>query len=103
MPDDAFPAVIGVAATFHVIPPFVDLNTRAVAAPPVPNQAFCLPWTAMQVPLAANAASPSSGGGRPSPGSSFQVAPSVVLIRMNRPSTGSLIAIPVRASQKANA
>jgi hypothetical protein len=101
MPDDALPAVIGVEAAFHVSPPSVDLNTRATAAPPVPNQTLVFPWTAMQVPLAANAPSPSSAEGKCSLGMSFQFAPpSDVLITMKRPSTGSLIAMPVRAFPK---
>src|SRR6185436_20797379 len=104
IPDEALPAVIGVVATFQPAPASVDLKTRATDAPPVANQTFFEPPTAMQVPLAANAPSPSSAGGRFSLGSSFQFAPpSVVLIRMNRPSTGSLIAMPERASQNANA
>src|SRR6185503_17460874 len=95
------PLVIGVAATFQVMPPSVERNTRA-APPPVPIQALRVPCTTTLVPLAANAASPLIASGIPEGGTSVHVAPpSVVRIIGIFPSTGSLNATPFLASQNA--
>src|SRR5262245_45802170 len=94
---------MGVVAACQVVPPSIDLKTRA-APPPVAIQTLLWPWTVIQVPLAANAASPGSAGGMCSAGISFQVdPPSVVLMIRQRPSTGSLRAMPFLASQNASA
>ena len=58
----------------QVLPAFVEWKTRA-ALPPVANHTLAVPWMVMQVPLAANAPSPSIAGGMESDGSGFQVLP----------------------------
>src|SRR5262245_47903756 len=99
IPADGEPLVIGVFAIDHVAPRSVEWNTRA-AEPPVAIQASSLPATAMLLPLAANAASSGSAPGMLARGISLQCAPpSVVRITKKRPSTGSLKAIPLFASQ----
>src|SRR3954471_790130 len=93
--DDSPAAAVDTVETFHVRPRSVDLNTRASAAPPVPNQALLFPCAIRHVPLAAKAPSPVSAGGMFSRGTSLQVAPpsAVVMIRKWL-LTGSLTATP---------
>src|SRR5262245_7333132 len=101
LPVEASPQIIGVSATSQVFPRLVDRKTRATL-PPVAIQTLLRPSTVMQVPLAANAPSPSLAAGIFISRGSFQVAPpSVVLIMTRRPSTGSLTAIPLLTSQNA--
>jgi hypothetical protein len=71
-----------------------------VAAAPVAIQPCRSPRAAVQVPLAANAPSPSCAGGSRSP-MSVQVVPSSVRTTGNRPATASLMVKPRRSSQKA--
>src|SRR5438552_6822434 len=95
------PLTIGVAATDQLLPASVVRNTRA-ADPPVANQAFFFPCTAIHVPLAANAPSPSIAGGSFAADTSSQCAPpSAVAMITKRPSIGSLTASPCCASQNA--
>ncbi|TMA17527.1 MAG: hypothetical protein E6J85_16820 [Deltaproteobacteria bacterium] len=84
----------------HESPPSVVAMMRGSFPTPVPIQARLSPWVAMQVPLAANADSPSWAGGKLLP-MSFQVRPSVVRITGNRPSTESAMVIPRRGVKKA--
>src|SRR5271170_3682044 len=53
----------GVSYAFQVLPPSLVARILAMVAPPVAIQAFVFPSAAMQVPLAANEASPGSAGG----------------------------------------
>src|ERR1700731_487427 len=83
MPAESGPWIIGVSATIQVLPALLEWNTRATL-PPVANQTLDPPCTAMQVPLAANAPSPSTAGGSESGGSGFQCwPPSWVAINSN--------------------
>src|SRR2546421_12067614 len=95
------PLGTGVVATVQVRPRSVEWNTRDAAPPPVANQASR--WVATrQVPLAANADSPSRAGGMPAVGSTRQDRPpsDVDSIR-NRPSTGSDSARPCQRARDA--
>src|SRR5580704_12745794 len=106
IPAESGPWLIGVSATVQVLPASVERNTRA-AFPPVANQTLLVPWTAMQVPLAANAPSPSMAGGSDSGESGSQLLPpfSVVInSNLSLPElsrTGSPSAMPRSRSQKA--
>src|SRR5580692_7225844 len=106
MPVESWPWIIGVSATVQSLPALVERNTRATF-PPVTNQTLAVPWMVMQVPLAANAPSPSTAGGRDSGGSGFQVLPpssvefnsNLSVPELSR--TGSPTAMPRSRSQKA--
>src|SRR4029453_16412874 len=101
IPEEELPAVTGVFETDHVKPRSLEWKTRA-AAPPVAIHTLSVPATVMLLPLAAKAASPGSAGGILARDVSFQVMPpSVVRMIKKRPSTGSLNAIPLLASQNA--
>src|ERR1700674_1282680 len=99
MPAESGPWIIGVSATGQVLPALVERNTRATF-PPVANQTLMLPWTVMQVPLAANAPSPSRAVGIESGGIAVQFfAPSSVEVSSNLSlpelsATGSPTAMP---------
>src|SRR5579872_494163 len=93
--------MIGVSETFQVLPKSEERKTRATF-PPVANHAWPLALTAIQVPLAAKAPSPSMAGGSDPDGIGFQDLPaSSVSISWNFPFTGSPIAIPLLKSQSA--
>ena len=99
MPADGLSHLMGVEETCHEEPLSDDLKTRA-APPPVANQALPGPAVVMQLPLAAKAPSPAMAGGIFSAGLSRHVAPpSEVEMITNRPSTGSLTAMPCIESQ----
>src|SRR4051812_38052016 len=93
------PLGTGVDVTVHVRPPSEEEKTRDEAPPPVANHALPADET-RQVPLAANANSPSSAGGMPAGGRTCQVRPPSAVARMrNLPSTGSDSASPCRRSR----
>ena len=99
-PEEALPWIIGVPAALQVSPPSRVASTRARAAAPVAIQPWRSPATAVQVPLAAKAPSPSCAAGRRSP-ISVQVVPSSVRRTGNQPPTASLMVKPRRESQNA--
>ena len=76
--EEGLPARIGVGATVQVRPRSVERKTRAEEPPPVPNQAFEVPRTTRQVPLAAKAPSPGRAPGIPESGTLAQVTSAVV-------------------------
>jgi len=84
-----------VSETFHVRPRSVVRSTRAFDVAPVPIHAWVFPLTAILVPLAANAPSFSSAGGKALAGTRFQICPpfSVVIIQ-NRLSIESPMTMP---------
>src|SRR5260370_36292920 len=79
----------GVSYAFQVSPWSLVARILATVAPPVAIQAFCAPWVATHVPLAANENSPGNAGGI-LPLMSCQVIPSVVRRSGNTPFTESL-------------
>jgi hypothetical protein len=99
-PDVGVPCRIGVSYAAQVSPASVLAKIRAFVAPPVPTHTRLLPWVAIPVPLAANAASPSCRLGNWSP-ISCQVSPSVVPITGKRPFTESAMVMPRFGVQKA--
>src|SRR5271169_5563245 len=90
----------GVSYAFQVSPPSLVARILAMVEPPVAIQALLSPWVVMQVPLAANEASPESAGGI-LPLISCQVVPSVVRISGNTPLKESLCVTPRSGFQKA--
>src|SRR6266478_5936882 len=90
----------GVSYAFQLSPPSRVAKILAVVAPPVAIQAFVLSCVVMQVPLAANEASPGNTGGILA-AMDCQVIPSVVRIAGNTPFTESLCAMPRFGVQKA--
>src|SRR5713101_4808489 len=88
----------GVSYAFQVSPPSLVAKILAVVEPPVAIQAFDSPCVAMQVPLAANEASPGNAGGILA-AMDCQVIPSVVRISGNTPFTESLWVMPRRGVQ----
>ena|SRR5438876_6162524 len=90
----------GVSYAFQVPPPSLVAKILAMLEPPVAIQAFLPPWVVMQVPLAANEASPASAGGMTS-AMDCQVVPLVVRRSGNTPFTESLCAMPRRGVQNA--
>ena len=74
-------------------PPSLVANILVVVEPPWQIQAFRPPWAVMQVPLAANEASPGNAGGILS-AMDCQLIPSVVRISGNTPFTESLCVMP---------
>ncbi len=96
------PLGIGVAVTLQCRPRSLVWKTRDTDPPPVPNQASPSRPATRQVPLAANANSPSSAGGMPAVGSTRQDRPpSDVDSTRNAPFTGSDRARPCRRSANA--
>src|SRR5271155_4039920 len=94
IPEESTPLPMGELATLQVFPASTERNTRA-ALPPVANQTLTFPSTVRQLPLAANAPSPSMAGGSDWAGIAFQVLPpSLVVISSKLPFTGSPTAIP---------
>src|SRR5687768_3212608 len=94
------PECTGVSTTLQDIPRSVDRNTRALDAPPEAIHTVERPDSAIEVPLAAKAASPSSIGGSPAWSSFCQVAPpSLVRKSVHLPAVGSLRTMPFERSQ----
>ena len=83
----------GVSYAAQVSPPSLVAKIRAIVEPPVAIQAFLSPSVAMQVPLAANEASPDNAGGMLA-AMDCQVLPLLVRISGNTPFTESLCAMP---------
>src|SRR3954447_2144523 len=103
MPADA-PLGTGVDDTVQCAPKSRVWKTREDEPPPEAIQASppCPGAVTRQVPLAANANSPSSAGGIPAVGASVQERPPSFVDRMrNLPPTGSDRASPWRRSKKA--
>src|ERR1700685_252005 len=90
----------GVSYAFQVSPPSVVARILAMVAPPVAIQALFSPRVVMQVPLAANEASPDNAGGILL-AMLCQVVPSVVRISGKTPLTESLCGTPRSGVQKA--
>src|SRR5580658_5641641 len=90
----------GVSYAFHVLPPSVVASILAMVAPPVAIHALPRPSVVMQVPLAANEASPDNAGGMLL-AILCQVVPLVVRISGNTPFTESLCVTPRFGLQKA--
>jgi hypothetical protein len=90
----------GVAYAFQVLPLSLVARILAIVEPPVAIQAFCSPWVATHVPLAANDASPGKAGGMVAL-MLCQVFPSVVRRSGNTPLTESLCEMPWVGVQKA--
>src|SRR5713101_3934917 len=78
----------GVSYAFQVSPPSLVAKILAIVEPPVAVQAFLPPCVAMQVPLAANEASPGNAAGILA-AMDCQAIPSVVRISGNTPFTES--------------
>src|SRR5438874_3373278 len=83
----------GVSYAAQVSPPSLVDKIRAIVEPPVAIQAFLSPSVAMQVPLAANEASPDNAGGMLA-AMDCQVLPLLVRISGNTPFTESLCVMP---------
>src|SRR5215813_184302 len=99
MPAD-LPELNGVSATFQVLPKSEVRSTLALAAAPIPIHASPFRNTAMLVPLAANAPSFSSAGGKSRSATRVQVLPPLSVVRIqNFPSIESPTTIPRLASQ----
>src|SRR5579862_8448093 len=90
----------GVSYAFQVSPPSLVAKLRAIVDPPVAIQAFSNPCVVMQVPLAANEASPDNAGGMLE-AIDCHVTPFVVRMSGNTPFTESLCVIPRSGVQKA--
>src|SRR5580658_3139550 len=90
----------GVSYAFQVLPPSLVARILAIVAPPVVIHAFDFPCAAMQVPLAANEASPGSAGGMLAAMDSH-VFPLVVRMSGNTPFPESLCVIPRSGVQNA--
>lgn len=83
----------GVSYAFQVSPPSLVAKILAVVEPPVAVQAFLFPCVVIQVPLAANEASPGNAAGILA-AMDCQLTPSVVRISGNIPFTESLRVMP---------
>src|SRR5215469_5639326 len=83
----------GVSDAIQVSPPSLVARILAIVEPPVAIHALLFPCAAMQVPLAANDASPDNAGGILA-AMDCQVVPSVVRMSGNTPFTESLCVTP---------